>query len=528
MVKNRVRFDYWWLVGILLVGGLVALAIIINNNYAHNGDNASNISGSIDIDNGDTKINWERYPSYEAELSETYTITSSGTYNLTGEIKDGAIIVKADAEAVIRIVLNNVKIKNSNGPAIACYMADDLVINLQGDNYLEDGTSYTSDWDDDVTGVIYAKSDLSFDGEGTLTLKGNYADGIVGKDDLTFRNGTYEITANDDGIRGKDSIHIENGDFTIRATGDGFKSTNETDSTKGFILVENGSFDIVAKAKGLKATNSIIVYGGNFELTTTDDAIHTNNYVGIIDGIFKIVASDDGIHADARLIVDGGTIDITKSYEGLEAQKISINSGKLLIVANDDGINAGGGTDNSAKNRPGAGAFDADENCEISINGGEVYINAAGDGIDSNGWLYFNNGKVVVDGPTNNGNGALDAGAGIIQSGGTVIAIGASGMAESLGTTSSVYNVSIYLTSTLPKGTKIEIKDASDELVVSHTSAKSFNHLAIGTTKFKKDQTYTLYLNDSKYESFTISNTTTTVGSGVNNFQNMGPGPRRM
>ena len=51
---------------------IVGAAVAINLNYQHNGDNASNISGALNIDNGDLKINWERYPTYEVELSDTY------------------------------------------------------------------------------------------------------------------------------------------------------------------------------------------------------------------------------------------------------------------------------------------------------------------------------------------------------------------------------------------------------------------------------------------------------------------------
>ncbi|MBO7657289.1 carbohydrate-binding domain-containing protein [Candidatus Saccharibacteria bacterium] len=522
------KFNWRWIAGGAFLIVLLIVAVILNLNYSHLGDNARNIEGTVDIDNGDTKINWERYSSYNVELGETYTITESGTYYLSGKISDGAIIVKLANDGVARLILDNVSIKNTTGPAIACLSGDDLVIELVGESYLEDGSRYSSDWDEDVDGAIYSKADLSFSGDGTLDIKANYQDGVVSKDDLTFRKGTYNITATDDGVRGKDSVHVENASFMISASGDAIKSTNDTNTTKGFVLIENGSFNLIAKAKGLKAINNILIYGGNFVINSTDDAIHSNNYVGIVDGDFSISSGDDGIHADARLIIDGGKIEITKSYEGLEAQRISINAGKISIFSNDDGINTGGGADNSSQNRAGANPFDTDENCELSINGGEVYINAAGDGVDSNGYLYFNGGTVVVDGPTNNGNGALDSGGGITMNGGTVIAVGASGMAETLGSSSSIYNISVYFTSTLAKGTKIEIKNSAGDTILAHTSAKTFNHLAAGTSAFKNGESYTIYVDGNKYETFTISSVTTTVGNGAGNFQNMNMngGPR--
>lgn len=532
VVGNKLDFDWRILLGVGVVILLIVVAILINLNHSHNGDNASNIAGSIDIDNGDTKINWSRYETYNVDLSsitsgENYTIKNSGVYYLSGNLSDGAIIIQTTSDGVVKLVLDNVSIKNSKGPGIACLSGDDLVIELVGTNKIEDGVSYSSDFNEDIDGAIYSKADLSFSGDGTLELVANYQDGIVGKDDVKFNSGTYNITSVDDGIRGKDSVYIVAGNFEINAGADAIKSTNETDTTKGFILIEKGEFDIVAGAKGIKAINSILIYGGDFDINSTDDAIHSNNYVGITGGDIEIASSDDGIHADARLIIDGGKIEIAKSYEGLEAQKISINGGDISVVSNDDGINAGGGADASATNRVGAGTFDADENCEIVINGGNVYVNAAGDGIDSNGWTYFNGGTVVVDGPTNNGNGALDSGLGISINGGSVITLGASGMAESLGSSSSVYNVSVYFTSTLEKGTKVEIKNSAGEILLSHTSAKSFNHLAAGTTAFKYGETYDIFINGEKNQSFTISDITTTVGNSNNNFQNMNQGTQR-
>lgn len=526
MAKKEHRFDPRWLIAVVAAVAVFALAIGLNVDKTDN--SAAKVTGTIKTDNGDTKINWDRYASYNVELSDTLTITESGTYYLTGTLSDGSIIVKADSDSgKVRLVLDNVTIKNSTGPAIACYSADDLVIESVGENYLEDGTTYSSDLDEDVRGAIYSKDDLSFTGDGSLTLVANYEDGIVGKDDLKFNSGTYKITAKDDAIRGKDSVYIVGGTFALKSGGDAIKSTNETTDGKGFVLIEKGVFDITVAAKGIKATNSILIYDGTYNINSTDDSIHSNNYVGIIGGTYNIASGDDGIHADVELIVDGGTIKIAKSYEGLEAQKITINGGDISVVSSDDGINAGGGADSSSRNRPGANNFNTSTACVLEINGGTVYVNASGDGVDSNGYIYFNGGTVTVDGPTNNGDGALDSEYGIIMSGGEVIAVGASGMAETLGSSSSIYNVSIYFSSTLAAGTKVEIKNSVNETVISHTSAKTFAHLAAGTAKFQNGETYTVYVNGSKYTTFTISSVTTTVGNSNANFNgggNMGPG----
>lgn len=504
------RRNLGWAVIIVLIIGILITTIVLNS--SHQNDTLSKVANSINIDNGDQKINWSRYQTTEINLTTSVEITKPGIYHLTGNLNEGSVSVKVNEDEPVKLILENASITNSSGPAITCYSGDDLVIELVGENYLSDGESYSETYDTDITGTIYSKADLTFEGDGSLTLDANYQDGIIGKDDLKFSSGTYDIAAKDDAIRGKDSVYIVNGNFTILANADGIKSTNELDQGKGFVLIENGNFNFTTAAKGIKSINSILIYGGNFALESTDDSIHSDNFVGILGGDINIASGDDGIHANRELSISGGNITISKAYEGLEAQIVTINGGEISLTTNDDGINAGGGADSSANNRVGAGVFDADENCTLSINGGNIYVNSAGDGIDSNGWVYFNGGNVIVDGPTNNGNGALDSGMGIVANGGTVLAIGASGMAESLSSTSTVNNVSIFLSETQSSKTLIEIKDSAGDVIIEHTSAKSFNHLAAASIDFKLGETYTLYLNDEPAQTFTISSTTTAVG----------------
>ena len=469
------QFDKKWLLAGLLIIIVLVAAVVTNLNY---GNNTSTNTGSLDIDNGDAKINWDRYTTTDIALSENLTITNSGVYHLTGSLEDGSILINVGDKGEVKLILDNVSIKNSAGPAVSCISGDDLVVELVGENYLADGTKYSADLDEDIKSTIYSKADLTFEGSGELTVTANYQDAVVSKDDLKFNSGTYHITAADDGIRGKDSVYIVDGTFDITAKGDGIKSTNETDAGKGFVLIENGNI--------------------------------------------TIAAGDDGIHAINLLTVQNGILNITKSYEGLEAQKIIINNGEISVTASDDGINAGGGSDNNSNN-PMAG----DANCELTFNGGNVYVNASGDGVDSNGYIYFNGGKVVIDGPTNNGNGSLDSGLGIIMNGGEVISVGSSGMAETLGSTSSIYNISVYFTLQQAAGTKIEIKNSNDETILEHTSAKAFSHLSAGSAYFKSGETYALYLNGEKYQTFAIENITTIIGNPNSNNMMMPPSSNR-
>ncbi len=483
-IKNRKTI---FLFAVLALAG-IGFTAFLNINSKSNLGSDNGISG-IYVDNGDTKVNWSKYPTFNIDLNDSLEIKESGTYNLSGDLNDDSITVDVgDESGVVKLVLDNVYIDCSDGPAIYVKSADDVVIETVKDtkNYLSSGETYRDFGEDNVDATIYSKGDLSFSGDGYLYIESNYQDAIVSKDDLTIRSGEIEVSAADDGIRGKDSVNISGGKVVVAAEQDGIKSTNEDDKTKGFVYIQ--------------------------------------------DGEIEISASDDGIHATSSFIIDGGKIDIKKSYEGLEGGKVIVNGGKISVYSNDDGVNVAGGNDESAFMRPGAQNFSEKIEYVLTVNDGDIYINASGDGLDSNGNIYINGGNIVVDGPINSANGALDSEMGIYFNGGSVIAVGASGMAETFNDSSVAFGASIYLSSSQAKGTKISIKDESGEEILSHTSAKSFNHVAIGSEKFEFGKTYTIYIDDEEYESFTVASTVTTVGtapSGMNGGM-MGPGGQNM
>ena len=551
---------------IIIIAGV--LFYLKNNKILDSNKPSSSTADSIDMnintDDGDEKIDWSNYQDKDYELTKSITITDEGIYNLTGTISDG--LIRVNTEGNVKLVLNNVSITNSSGPAIYIENASDVIVELaeSSNNYLEDGSSY-SGYETDVIGTIFSHDDITFQGNGSLEVISNNEDAIVSKDDLKIVNGNYTITSKDDGIRGKDSVYIRNGTFNINSTGDGIKSTNDTETDKGYILIENGifkinstldgidsqtklliqngTFDITTgggssnssssdnwgrwgnsnssnseSAKGIKTGDNLGIENGTFNFNTSDDAIHCNNYVGIKLGTLNISAGDDGIHADTELIIDGGKINITKSYEGLEASKITINNGNINVVASDDGINVAGGNDSSAMGRPGENNYSNSTDNVLTINNGNIYVNSIGDGIDVNGSAYINDGFVHVDGPTNSGNSALDYDGTFEVNGGVLLAGGENGMLQGCSPTSKLYNLTITFDSNYNKDDEVKIVDSSNNLIVSYISNKSYSSLIVASPKFKKGENYNILVNNIKYETFTIDNITTTIGN--NNFFN--------
>lgn len=537
----------------------ITLFFMLNKNSKNEGSvtkTTDDINIKLNTDDGDKDVNWDNYKMEEITLTKSITIKDEGIYYLTGTIENGNVTINTTGN--VKLVLENVNITNNSGPALLVSEAENVVIELKdgSKNYLSDGSSYNVK-DEDINATLFSKDDLILQGKGTLNIKANYQDGIVSKDDLKIINGVYNIEAKGDGIRGKDSLYILDGKFNIKAGNDAIKSTNDTNEEKGFIKIENGNFELIAEndgiqaetklliqngdfniktgnggknsyqeryqnwnsntslesIKGIKSKDNLVIENGSFTIDSEDDAIHSNNYIGIKNGKFNINSGDDGIHADTELIIDNGTIEISNSYEGIESSTITINNGTIDIIASDDGINVAGGNDESSMNRPGANKFTNNSNNKLIINDGTINVDASGDGLDANGSIYINGGTIFVDGPTNNGNGALDYDGECVITNGIIIALGASGMAQGFSESSTQVGALININTSYDSGTTIKLLDKNSNTIISYISKKSFSSIAISSNKMEKSKTYTLQLNDTTYTTFETKEISTIIGN---------------
>lgn len=479
-------------------------------------------------------------------------INQAGTYVLSGTLNDGMIVVNAGDTDKVQLVLNDVSIHNTTSAAIYVLSADKVFITTASDseNTLSNGGEYIAIDDNNIDAVVFAKSDLTLNGTGTLTVSAVAGHGIVSKDDLVFTSGTYNITAASHGIAGKDSVRIANGTYTIVSDKDGIHAENADDTSLGFVYLKSGTFDITAQgdgisagaylqvddgvygilsgggsanaavktstesfgpgemtqatitsddtvsAKGLKAASDLIVNGGTFTIDSEDDSVHTNGNLTVNGGKFSISSGDDGVHADSAVTINGGIIDITQSYEGIEGLTIDIVGGEISVVASDDGLNAAGGNDNSGFAGRGGDAFGSTENAYIKISGGTLYVNADGDGIDSNGNLYVTGGETYVSGPSNNGNGALDYDGEATISGGVVIALGTSGMAQNFGSSSTQGSMLVNVNSGSADDS-IRLCDSDGKELISWESEKAYNSILVSCPEIVQGSTYTLYSGSS-------------------------------
>ena len=121
-----------------------------------------------------------------------------------------------------------------------------------------------------------------------------------------------------------------------------------------------------------------------------------------------------------------------------------------------------------------------------------------------------------MDGPTSSSNGALDSGresgGKLLTNGGTVLAIGASGMAETFESSSQQCSMRVNLTSTQAAGTLITIATEDGTVLFTHTSAKTFSSIVFSSPELTQGETYQVTVGDETI-TVTLSSVSTTYGS---------------
>lgn len=549
-------------------------------------DDYAALPGYVSLDEDDLNENWNTGTVTEITLSgsgvtvsgngvsvngATVTITSPGTYHISGTLSDGQIVVDSAADGNVWLVLDGANITCSNSAPLYIKSADNTILTLAegSENSLTDGAVYENlDADNEPNAALFSKDDLTINGGGSLTVNGNYNNGIQSKDDLRIVNGTVTVTAVNDGVKGKDKLGIFGGVLNVTSGSNALRSDNETEADMGRVYIAGGTITAVAtgdavdaehyllvtggalaltsgggsenapaktereagrftgggfadgfidstdtsnatSGKGLKADVDVTLLGGTIAADCADDAVHSNGDVTIDGADLTISTGDDGVHADGTASILSGNLDILRCYEGIEGVSILLAGGDISVVADDDGVNANGDEFSGSS--------------LLTISGGTIHVNAAGDGIDSNGAVVQTGGNVYVDGPINDGNGALDYTTTYVLSGGVLVAAGSSGMAMSLSDSSTIYSVLAGWDSQQSAGSTVTLTDADGNTVLEYAPGKSFSSIVLASPDIKQGASYTVSCAGVELGSFTASSACSTVGN-IRSMGSMGGG----
>ncbi len=356
-------------------------SIIQVDTSAYDLDYSNRDSNSTYEESSATKVTFADSASVSGEgasaSGSVVTISKAGTYVVSGTSSDAQINVSAGDDDKVQLVFAGVDMTCNSGPCLNIQSGDKVFVTLgQGTtNTLSDGSGFSVGDEDELDSTIYSKSDITFNGSGTLKINATAGHGIHSKDDLVVTGGVFEITSTKSGIIGKDCVKIKDGTFTVTSQTDCIKSTNSDDEGRGFVSIDGGTFNLKSTDKGIQSTKLIRLAGGNFTIESEDDTVHSDSAIQICGAKLTLSAGDDAVHANDQLEVNAGEINVTKCYEGLEAFEITISGGTTEIHATDDGVNAaksnsssdvaddqnGDAVQNSESTDPGARGTGADQ-----------------------------------------------------------------------------------------------------------------------------------------------------------------------
>lgn len=274
----------------LLATGLLAMSACNGSSHTQPNDTTQNTQGDASDSSGDKnpgdnsgssesatvvltfnglQVN-PSVPASECGLTvegNAFVITKGGSYELKGDLSNGQILVSVPKTEDVELILNNFTASCTTSAPLYIKSANKATIVLASGsvNSLSDASVYqfSSPTEDKPNACIYSEDDLTIKGKGTLTVTGNYNNGIGCKNDLRIKDGNITVSAPNNIVKGNDSVEIGEATLTLSGGEDAIK-TSATDRTdKGYILILSGAtVNITCADDALQATVSVTVEAG--------------------------------------------------------------------------------------------------------------------------------------------------------------------------------------------------------------------------------------------------------------------------
>ena len=425
-----------------LFGLLLGSCSINANNNTNNSNSSSNNSNYLNANTNTTATgNNEAVEIKEDDIAESftlvdaegnkingtngiYTITTGGTYTASGKLNEGQIFVDA-ANLDIELDLDNVSISNSSVSPIFVNDCNDFDLKVVKDslNYIYDNrtTDYSQSTDDTIgsSAIYVSNGDLKIKGKGTLSVTSVANSGIHSKDNVSVKNVTMLVKAQNNGIKGNDKVTIEeNPTIGIVAGNNGIITSNSdlgTNVQHGYIYINGGNITINSYGDGIDAAYSLVfgtstdtdgityeptvdiytnIYSSyvNTSATTNTNTASSNTTTTTYSSSFYGPGSRPGQPGGG---FDGGGMAGGKAAEkadesakGMKAnESIEINAGNIFAYAYDDAIHTN--CDELLENGNTPSAL-------ITITGGTLNLKASDDAIHADGTLEIKGGIINV------------------------------------------------------------------------------------------------------------------------------------
>ena len=312
------------------------------------------------------------------------TITTAGTYDLTGSETDKQIIVASS----VKLNLNSFSLINTgNLSPIIINSNQNVEFILSAESTLQDSSTNTNN------GVIYLQNSatLSISGTGTLNINPNKSRAVYGLTGASFiANDGVNIKissnlANIGGIYSLGKINFNNAIYTYSCQNGRYHSLY----SQGEIRIVKGTYIIYSwKSKGIKTESNLYIGEENaindsdliLNITTLEDGIEAMK-IEINSGVININTGEEGINVDSESYLCDDNI----RCSGNCACSLVVKKGNLTVITREDGINANG---------------------DITFSGGDIIIFSSGDSdtkpIEQDGLFQIKGGNVIAAGSTRN------------------------------------------------------------------------------------------------------------------------------
>ena len=455
------------------------------------------------------------------DADEVILYSASGTTNTISDGADYTATGEDDPDAVV-------------------YSKADLTIAGEGtlkvNGNHEDGI-HTSD------GLVIASGTLEVNAANT---------GIKGKDYVDILGGTINVTAQQDGIKstndtdeGQGWTRLSNGTVTVNAGDDGFKASRVVEISGGSLTVEQSDEGIEAQY--------INVSGGDVNVTSADDGMNaslkTSNSESTDSSENTSDAANQQQNNQQQGSLPGGQQNGTSNQQQQGTGQPPQGQPPAMSGTSQDGTSQNGTTgtgqqQNNTQNQgnqnmgqppamPGGNAQDGTSqngttgtgqqgmgqppqdgmpgggggtfevvDAAINVSGGNITVNAEGDGIDSNGVTTLSGGTLIVNGPSQGGNAALDTNGDLLLNGATVLSGSTADMFEAPSTNSTSGYLKLTNSSGFEQGSTVQVADSSGKVVANYKVTKSNVQLVlVSSSSIVKGQSYTVYTTTSAVDS---------------------------
>lgn len=368
------------------------------------------------------------------------TISSPGTYIVTGETDMGKIVVDCASKGDVKIVLRNVTMESDTGPVITVSNASTTYIIAEDTNVL---TVSGSD-EDEEDSAIMAHDDLVIAGDGTLEITSE-GDGIHANDTCVIEEVTLTIDAESDGLDVNDALTISDSNMNVVSGEDAIKLGDS--DTVGTITVTDSSLDLTSGDEGMDSTGEItlnnviltILAGGGYEESTRHTSMGgfdvgempemndenrpempengqmqeppsnggnteapsdmgqmeppEGDFDGEMPMMFDESTEEDesseesvakGIKSDADISITNCTITIDAQDDAIHSNgSITIDGNTLTLSSGDDGIHSDATLTVNSGTITVEHSYEGLEACDLIINDGTVSVTSDDDGINT-------------------------------------------------------------------------------------------------------------------------------------------------